>query len=97
MVAIFQNGRRNIHVLISQFLIHIEKKYWCLNIHFLDQGLQKDIYEYADLIFDHYGSHFFQNGLQIIHALISQFLIDFENRSWCLNIHFRDQVLHKRQ
>ena len=42
MVTIFKNGRRNIHVLISQFLIHVEKqKCWCLNIHFLGQGLQK--------------------------------------------------------
>ena len=26
MVATFQNGRRNTHVSISQFLIHVEKK-----------------------------------------------------------------------
>ena len=41
MVAIFKNDRRNIHVLISEFLIHVEKQCWCLNIHFLGQGLQK--------------------------------------------------------
>ena len=27
---------------------------------------------------------------------MSQFLIDLEKRSWYLNIHFRDQGLHKR-
>ena len=38
----------------------------------------------------------FQNGRQNIRVLLSQFLIDFE-KFWCLNIHFRDQRLHKRQ
>ena len=30
MVAIFQNGRQNIHVLLSAFLINVEKRSWCL-------------------------------------------------------------------
>ena len=31
MADIFQNGRKNIHVSISQFLNHLEKWYWCIN------------------------------------------------------------------
>ena len=37
MVVIFQNGRQNIHVLISPVLINIEKRSWSLNIHFQEQ------------------------------------------------------------
>ena len=58
MVAIFKNGRRYTHVLISQFLIHVEEQSWFLNIHILGQGLQKDNYKYANLIFDHRDYHF---------------------------------------
>ena len=36
LVTIFQNGRLNISVSNSH-----RKKSWCLNIYFLDQGLQK--------------------------------------------------------
>ena len=45
MLVIFQNGRQNIHVLISPLLTNIENKFWCLNIHFQDQdkGLGKII------------------------------------------------------
>ena len=43
MVVTFQNGRQNIHVLISPFLINVEKRSWCLNIHFQDQGLGRTI------------------------------------------------------
>ena len=34
-----QNGRQNIIlcVLLSQFLIYLEKRFWCLKIHFRDQ------------------------------------------------------------
>ena len=53
---------------------------------------KKDNYKYSNLIFDYRGSHFFQNGRQNICVLLSQFLI-----VWCLNIHFRDQGLHKMQ
>ena len=49
-VAIFQNGRQNIHYAISQFLHHLEKWSWCLNIHFQDQALHN--YKYANLGFD---------------------------------------------
>ena len=73
MVAIFENGRRNIHVLLSQLLIHVEKQCWCLNIHYLGQSN----YKYANLIFDHRGSHFFQIGRQnnmcFIKILVSKY------------------------
>ena len=59
--------------------------------------IKKDNNKYANLIFDHRGSHFFQNGRQNIRVLLSQFLIDLEKRFWCLNIHFRAQGLHKMQ
>ena len=54
-------------------------------------------YKYTNLIFDHLGIHVFQNGRQNIHVLLSQFLIHLEKIFCCLNIHFRDQGLHKRQ
>ena len=40
MAAILKYGRYNIHASISQFLNHLEKRSWCLNIHFQDQELQ---------------------------------------------------------
>ena len=52
------------------------------------------IIKYANLIFDHRGN------IQIVAricVLLSQFLIDLKKKNWCLNIHFRDQGLHKRQ
>ena len=58
---------------------------------------KKDNYNYSNLIFDYRGSHFFQNGRQNLCVLLSQFLIDLEKKNWCLNIHFRDQGLHKMQ
>ena len=43
MVVIFQNGRQHIHVLELPCLINVEKRSWCLNIHFQDQGLGRAI------------------------------------------------------
>ena len=39
----FQNGRQNKCVLLSQFLIDLEKRFWCLNIHFRNQAMQLKI------------------------------------------------------
>ena len=50
-MAIFQNGRQNIHALISQFLIALEKRSWCLNIHFRDKDYTRGNYKCANLIF----------------------------------------------
>ena len=55
---------------------------------------KKDNYKYSNLIFDYRGSHFIQNGRKIY---VFYYLIDLEKRFWCLNIHFRDQGLHKMQ
>ena len=59
-------------------LIRVEKKIWA-------KDYKKRQLKSANLIFDHRGSHFFQNGRQNIHVLISQFPIDLEKRSWCIS------------
>ena len=61
------------------------------------RNAKKGNYNCSNLIFDYRGSHFFQNGRQNICVSLSRFLIDLENKNWCLNIHFRDQGLHKMQ
>ena len=89
---LYQNGRQNIHVSISQYLNHLEKLSWCLNIHFKDQVLQKDNNKYPNLTFDLNGA-IFLNGRRNIHVLLSQFLIHVDKFCWCLNIHFLGQGL----
>ena len=60
MVTISKNGRRNIPILISQFLVHEDKFFWCQTYIFWAKDYKKDNNKYANLIFDHRGSHFFQ-------------------------------------
>ena len=88
----FKISRQNIHVLLSHFLIDLEKK-WCLNIHFPDQGLHK--WQLKICVFNIVISIvvIFQNGRQNINVffIISPLLINIEKRSWCLNIYFQDQ------
>ena len=80
MVAIFKNDRRNIHVLISQFLIHVHNFFCVLTYIFWAKDYKNDSNKYANLIFYHGGSHFFKNGRQNIRVLLSQFLIDLEKK-----------------
>ena len=72
MVAIFKNDRRNIHVLISEFLIHVEKTMLVSKHTFSGPRIaKKDNYKYSNLIFDYRGSHFFQNDRQNMCFIIS--------------------------
>ena len=90
----FENCRQNICVLLSQFLIDLEKRFWCLNIHFRDQGLHKMQFKIPKFIIFISMVVIFQNGRQNVHVLIAPLLINIEKRSLCLNIHF--QVQDKR-
>ena len=62
----FQNGRQNIHALLSQFLIDLEKRSWVSKYTFLGQRItQKSITNTHILYFYLNGSHFFKMASRI--------------------------------